>query len=198
MDRNEKNDMAIVGMGIDISLRKELERELKRQATKDGLTGINNRPNQEELLDKEIERAKRFYLCLSIIMFDIDHFKKINDTFGHEVGDDVLKAVTGETSKILRDCDQFGRWGGEEFLILAIQSDLQAANILANRIHTAIANIPQITASFGVGQYQTQENLKDFVKRVDEAMYKAKRAGRNQVMSSTSSDLTHHCKSNEK
>ena|GEM_PF-1908642 len=192
MDGNEKDDMAIVGMGIDISLRKELERELKRQATKDGLTGINNRPNQEELLDKEIERAKRFKLSLSIIMFDIDHFKNINDTFGHEVGDDVLKVVTDEASKILRDCDQFGRWGGEEFLILAIQSDLQAATILANRIHTAIAsihidNIPQVTASFGVGQYQTQENLKDFVKRVDEAMYRAKRAGRNQVMSSTTS-----------
>jgi len=189
MDRNDNEDMAIVGMGIDISLRKELERELKRQATKDGLTGINNRPNQEELLDKEIERAKRFNHPLSIIMFDIDHFKQINDNYGHDVGDEVLKAITDTTKKILRDCDQFGRWGGEEFLVSAINSDMEAANILAQRIHLSISEIPfkqfdRVTASFGVGQYQPNENIKDFVKRVDEAMYRAKRAGRNQVICS--------------
>lgn len=170
----------------DITQRNKAEDELRRLATTDHLTGIFNRKRFEELLRQEISRGNRYATRLSVAMFDIDHFKQVNDTHGHEVGDKVLQDVAGLTHENLRETDILARWGGEEFMILALETDQNGIRKLAEKIRHTIAqhrfdSVNTVTASFGVAQYQPGESQTGFLKRLDEALYKAKKAGRNCV-----------------
>ncbi len=179
----------------DITERKKTNDELKRlnevlarQATTDPLTGISNRAKFREIMEIEITRCRRFSLPLSLIMFDIDHFKKVNDTYGHNTGDDVLRELTSLVSKPIRQHDLFARWGGEEFLIMVTNTTKSGAAIFAEKLRHSIEtyNFPavsRVTCSFGVGEFERVDTIDSFVQKVDAALYRAKSAGRNRVES---------------
>lgn len=181
-----------VGMLRDITERKSNEDELSRLATTDPLTGILNRRRFLELADYEIRRCKRHGCALSFVMFDADNFKKINDTYGHDVGDQVLVTITSAASRSLREVDNIGRIGGEEFIILLPDTPLSGALILAERLRSIIGKIDykledgkilNFTVSLGVTQLIQSEDVDSVLKRADMAMYKAKHNGRNRVES---------------
>jgi diguanylate cyclase (GGDEF)-like protein/PAS domain S-box-containing protein len=171
---------------IDISERKRMEDELQRLAITDNLTQAYNRTKYEEVIKREIERTKRSSRPLSIAMFDIDHFKEVNDTYGHNVGDYVLKTLSQIAKKNIRDIDYLIRWGGEEFIVIALDTDLRGAEVMAEKIRHAIGNfsfdkVSRVTVSFGVTQFKQDDTEDSFIKRVDDALYRAKEKGRNRV-----------------
>ena len=157
----------------------------RRLANTDFLTGTSNRRHLYEVLEKEVEWASRSGKPLALIMFDLDHFKQINDTYGHDTGDELLKSVASLVGQNLRKSDWFGRWGGEEFLILAPETTLEKAQSLADRsklaIETESFKVDVLTASFGVVTYRPGETAKTLLKRADKALYRAKENGRNRV-----------------
>ena len=160
---------------------------LKDIATKDPLTGVYNRIKLNEILPIEINRTLRYDYPLSFIMLDIDFFKKVNDTYGHQAGDDVLKVLANVLQNAIRKTDFVFRYGGEEFCILTTNTDGEKALLVAERIRLKIAEtdfgIPQqVTASLGVTQYVKPESEEEFIKRSDEALYIAKRTGRNKAI----------------
>jgi diguanylate cyclase (GGDEF)-like protein/PAS domain S-box-containing protein len=170
----------------DITVQKRMEEKLKKLSTKDNLTGFYNRRKFKEIIRIEIERVKRYNQPLSIIMFDIDHFKKVNDKYGHGAGDYVLKTIASIVRKNVRKIDYLFRWGGEEFLILSSETQLDKAHALAERIRKAIESykfkkVGKVTVSFGVTEFKERETQDSFIKRADDAMYKAKEKGRNRV-----------------
>jgi two-component system, cell cycle response regulator len=170
----------------DISRRKRLENELEIMATTDKLTQTFNRTKFYKVVKNEFERAKRYGHPLSMVMFDIDHFKRINDTYGHSVGDYVLQTLTRIVSENLREIDYLIRWGGEEFIIIAPETELKRAEVLAERIRRAVESYRfdhagSVTISLGVAQYTADDNEDAFVKKADDAMYLAKKKGRNRV-----------------
>ena len=170
----------------EIARRKLLENELKKLATVDRLTGIYNRYKMDLSLDEQIEIAKRYERALSIIFFDIDFFKKVNDTYGHKVGDEVLKELVLLVSNHLRKSDIFGRWGGEEFLIILPETTKEEAFKLAEKLRKYIQlhkfnKIDKLTCSFGVTTLKEKDNSKIVISRVDKKLYKAKQNGRNRV-----------------
>jgi len=176
------------GILLDITQRKRAEERVTAMAITDGLTGITNRQELGRLLDKELARAARYASPLSLIMYDLDHFKRINDRFGHNAGDDVLKTLTLRVNQTLRDTDLHGRWGGEEFMVLLPETGLEAASKVAEKLRRTIADhrfagIGSVTASFGVAQLAAGEDARSLVQRVDEALYRAKALGRNRVAS---------------
>lgn len=157
-------------------------------AKTDALTGIYNRLKLDELLKNEIERTRRYGRDLAISLLDIDHFKQINDRHGHLIGDQVLKDMVDLIANRLRKTDLFGRWGGEEFLIIFPETSLENAASLANELRQAIEShkfsiISSLTASFGVSIYKPGETASSLLTRVDHALYEAKRNGRNKVES---------------
>jgi diguanylate cyclase (GGDEF)-like protein len=166
-----------------------LERErvqLLYRATTDSLTGIFNRSKLTEYILAEHARFRRYNVPMSLIMFDIDHFKAINDTLGHAVGDQVLSALAAVVLQSIRDTDLLGRWGGEEFMILAPLTTQEDAREFSERLRETIAaspmpGVPQLTCSFGVAEIRKGESLDSLFKRVDIALYKAKNNGRNRV-----------------
>ncbi len=171
-----------------ISLRnaRSLEK-MKELSRTDELTGCLNRRGLLQNLEYELKRLQRIDTSLTLIMFDIDHFKPINDMYGHDTGDQILKKLVDITSKILREMDVLSRWGGEEFLILTPNTDLEDAKALAERIRQTVAgfNFPrvgQITVSLGVIQYQPGDTRDSLINRADLYMYLAKKNGRNQVL----------------
>ncbi len=171
---------------IDITERQRMEEELKRLSITDNLTQAYTRTKYEEVIKREIERTKRYNTTLSVAIFDIDHFKKVNDTYGHNAGDYVLKEMASIVNKSLRATDYLVRWGGEEFLILAPDTDLTGTKVMAERIRKAIENhtfneAGKVTASFGVAQIKEEDTEATFVKKADDALYKAKEKGRNRV-----------------
>lgn len=175
----------------DMTERKRLEEQLKMAATIDRLTGVFNRQTFETELIREIKRSMRYHNAVSLIMLDIDHFKHINDTYGHLVGDSVLTTIAQAVKKHLRASDTLGRWGGEEFMILAPETPLTAAVALAEKLKVLIGGnlfrtMANVTASFGVAQYSGNETPDSLVKRVDYALYAAKSKGRNRVEASLS------------
>jgi diguanylate cyclase (GGDEF)-like protein/PAS domain S-box-containing protein len=175
-----------VSTGKDISDRVRMERELKRLATTDPLTDLYNRLRFEQLLDEELERVRRYQRDLALIMFDVDHFKAVNDRFGHDTGDRILQGLAGVVREHLRTPDVFARWGGEEFMILAPETGARGACDLAERLRTAIAatdfsEVGTVTASFGVTLRAPEDTIKQLIKRVDQALYRAKEHGRNRV-----------------
>lgn len=160
--------------------------ELRNLASTDALTGAMNRRQFELALNRQIVSAKRHGEPLCLVMFDIDHFKRINDGYGHSCGDQVLVQVSQIVRNSLREGDVFGRWGGEEFLILLPYCDLENGKKIAEGIrqrfaHYEFPSIGQVTASFGVAQWDRAETSSRWIMRADQAMYAAKGAGRNMV-----------------
>lgn len=189
VDYYENKDDYYVFSLTDITKLKEKSNLLEYQASHDKLTGLFNRNKFDEIYTKELKRAKRYKNNLSMILFDIDDFKYVNDTFGHQIGDEVLKEISKLLSNTIRETDISVRWGGEEFLILLPQTDLFGAQAVAEKLRLNIKNevITQkqlnITASFGVTQMNDEiddENL--FVSRCDKLLYKAKNSGKNIVI----------------
>jgi diguanylate cyclase (GGDEF)-like protein/PAS domain S-box-containing protein len=184
-DADERPDY-MVGMWQDITERKHIEEEISLMATTDALTGIANRRELNRQLEKEIERSKRYGVPLSLIMYDIDYFKRVNDTFGHDAGDRVLQTLTALVKSNIRTVDIVARWGGEEFMILMPQSDAEAAGDAAEKLRQKIVEHPfeqvgNLTVSFGVTAFTSDDDLNVFLKRVDDALYHAKENGRNRV-----------------
>ena len=182
----ERLDAEVVGVGIDISERKAMERELERRATRDFLTGLYNRHKFMEEFQPEWERADRYGRPLSLLLLDIDHFKAINDTYGHDVGDRVLEAVVTKLQGNIRGSDVLARWGGEEFILLSPESRLGEACALAEKLRGALTAEPfesagRVSASFGVAERRHDDTVESLLKRADDALYAAKRAGRNRV-----------------
>lgn len=161
--------------------------ELKDLAETDPLTRIYNREKFNRSLEQEIQRAGRYDTPLSVILFDIDHFKSINDRFGHDVGDQVLIQLSDLVRKTIRETEVFARWGGEEFVVIATETDLQGAQSLAERIRQLVefsdfTKTGRVTCSFGVAQFTPQSGKEELMKAADVALYQAKESGRNRVI----------------
>lgn len=167
--------------------RKTLLEELTFQALHDRLTGLYNRGKTEDRLSQEIARSARYGNSFSLILFDVDYFKQVNDRFGHNAGDDVLVEVAAQLRGNIRSADFVGRWGGEEFLVILPETDLDAGGAVAEnlRLHIAQQTFPipsgTITVSAGVSAYLPGDSIQELVKRADAALYLAKEEGRNQV-----------------
>ena len=178
-----------VGTARDITDRKLVENKLREMATTDGLTGALNRRRLMELGHDELERSRRYDRPLGLIMFDVDHFKKVNDTRGHAAGDEVLRVLTATARETLRGADVLGRIGGEEFAVLLPETDLTAASKAAERLRFAAEAMRlecdgqtfSVTVSLGVVLLNKDESLEDLFKRADQALYRAKEGGRNRV-----------------
>ncbi len=167
-------------------------RELERLATTDPLTGVYNRRYFMEFATKEFLRSQRYSHVFSAIQMDIDHFKKVNDTHGHAVGDEVLKSFTVSCLEVLRECDVLGRMGGEEFSIILPETELEGALIVAERFRQSIADLKlhvddqvvHFTVSIGLTNLrQDDTGIEAVLRRADEALYLAKNGGRNKVFS---------------
>lgn len=161
--------------------------KMEEVAHTDKLTGIANRVKGDLALVKNIELAKRLNQKLSIIFFDIDHFKSVNDNFGHDIGDIALKNISNLVRNSCRNDDIFVRWGGEEFLLILPNTDIAQAIKFANRLRENIQNATiieqrQITCSFGVLEYKENDNKEKMIKQVDKLLYEAKNQGRNVVV----------------
>ena len=164
----------------------EHEAVMQHLATRDMLTGALNRWKFLKDFSYEFAKAKRFGLPLSLIMFDIDFFKKVNDTYGHDAGDMVLKKIVEIVKNSIRKIDKLVRWGGEEFIIFVPNTDLEGAAFLAEKLRRKIeeadfGKVGKVTVSFGVAGMRKGDTVDDLLKRVDEALYKAKQRGRNRV-----------------
>lgn len=167
-------------------LVQERTQELQRLANFDALTGIYNRRKFQELLENEIERAQRYHQPLSLVLLDIDHFKKINDEYGHSEGDRVLVSIAEILRNNLRQSDIYARWGGEEFIVLMSHTDLPTAQQVAEKLRQLLGavnygNNQLVSASFGVSSLQADEQSGLLTKRADDALYDAKHSGRNCV-----------------
>jgi len=185
-DINNKELKYFVSTSKDITERVKMIKDLKRLATIDSLTGICNRYKINQAIDEEIARTKRYHEPFALIMLDIDHFKEINDTYGHDVGDTVLQELSGIISACIRESDTFGRWGGEEFMLLAPKISLDDAVILAEKLRKRIEihtfeEVKKITVSIGVALFTPDSDKEEKLKEVDDALYKSKENGRNQV-----------------
>jgi diguanylate cyclase (GGDEF)-like protein/PAS domain S-box-containing protein len=168
-------------------LRRQAQQDLERLASQDPLTGIPNRAKLYELLDGARRENERYGTPFSVIMLDIDHFKAVNDHYGHQVGDEVLYELSRCVDDALRDTDTVGRWGGEEFLVLARHADGRAAFELAERLRARAARTPiegvgPVTISLGVASHEPGETVEGLEARVDDALYAAKEAGRDRVV----------------
>jgi len=160
--------------------------KISHLAVTDQLTGLHNRRKLDDAMLLEIARVKRYQIPLSIIMCDLDHFKSINDTYGHKTGDDVIIAASALIKNAVRGSDIVGRWGGEEFMIICPQTEQEGASVLAEKIRVDMAMLTadfgmDITASFGVAEYLSDEACEALLCRADKALYLAKSEGRNQV-----------------
>jgi polar amino acid transport system substrate-binding protein len=167
---------------------KATESMLEEASQKDYLTGVNNRRRLLELLEREFSASQRYRFPLSLVLMDIDHFKNINDEYGHQTGDYVLKRYCQLVSSAIRTNDIFGRYGGEEFMLVCPHTDLQGAMHLLNRLKSDIGSYEfssnghplTVTSSFGVAaRSDSFKNLASFINASDRALYQAKNAGRN-------------------
>jgi diguanylate cyclase (GGDEF)-like protein len=172
---------------MDNRLRlQELARDLGFKATTDPLTGLHNRLKFDQVLETEMLRSDRYKTPLSLVLYDVDHFKRVNDTYGHQTGDKVLIQLSRFVPNLIRNTDLLGRWGGEEFVILLPGSDGEMAYQAAEKLRDAIGQVVfdeagTVTCSFGVAQYAARESAAAFIARVDDALYRAKAKGRDQV-----------------
>ena len=168
----------------------ERARAFEQRATTDGLTGLRNRQQILELAEREFQRARRLRHPLTTLMVDIDNFKQVNDTYGHAAGDQVLRAVAERTRSNLRDIDLLGRYGGDEFVVLLVETELDGARNVAERVRQAVAQTPvdvdrgplNVTISVGVAALlEDCPNLAALVNDADVALYAAKKAGKNRI-----------------
>jgi len=169
------------------AVAKNSEASLTRSKLKhDKLTGAISKDSFNEIIGLKIMEAKHVNSALSLILFDIDHFKKINDTYGHLVGDTILKELADLVRNNLRESEYFVRWGGEEFVILLPGTSLQGAQMVAEKLRRVVrehdfSEVGGVTCSFGVTTLKEDDTIKSFIKRADEALYEAKNEGRNRV-----------------
>lgn len=170
-------------------LREELERanrELEKAAITDGLTQVFNHRYIVDRVEEEMERAKRYGHNMSVLLLDIDNFKNVNDTYGHQVGDEVLRSLAGCLKHIVRQSDSVGRYGGEEFMIILPETDLEQAKICGEKIRKAVEDMRfsekdlHITISGGMVSLKEQTAIK-LIKEADEGLYEAKRNGKNRM-----------------
>ena len=186
---DERGELSeILSIGSDITDKKRIEKELMFLATHDALTGIRNRGEFERILSMEISKAERYNEPLALILFDVDNFKRVNDTYGHSTGDKVLKKVASTVSSLIRSVDVFARWGGEEFVILLPHTLMSGAVRTAEKIRSVVEelggeDIPHVTISVGVTLYRKGEGTDNFLVRADRALYEAKGRGKNRVVS---------------
>lgn len=188
MKIGDKGARQYVALVRDISENKRTEEELLRLAATDPLTGAFNRREFTAIADREALRASRYHHALSVMILDLDHFKKLNDTYGHAAGDKALQRFTTLCCNTLRNVDIFGRWGGEEFVALLPETDVEGAAIIAERLRKVIENSSftynehkiSFTVSIGVAQYKDNEiSIDGPLGRADSAVYDAKKSGRN-------------------
>ena len=171
------------------------EKRLEDLARKDGLTGLYNRRSFDEMLAEEVQRSHRHHRSLSLIMGDVDNFKSFNDSYGHQIGDDVLRLVSESLASNVREVDKVFRFGGEEFIILMPDASIEDAADIAERVRKAVEVSPikldennkgHVTISLGVAVISSDTDSGDAIlKRADEALYRAKESGRNRVILST-------------
>lgn len=188
VNRLDESSDFYVATFTDVTSLQIKSQENYHRATHDELTSIYNRAFFSDNLHHEMEMMRRYKSPLSLIMLDIDHFKKINDTYGHYAGDEVLKQLAASVSVILRKSDTFARWGGEEFVILLpsttrIQAELIGENLRRQIEQLAFRDVDRVTASFGIVELLKDEEAKSLLVRADEALYEAKVNGRNIVVS---------------
>lgn len=191
LEDEESGSPAAIAVIEDINHSKELELRLRKMATTDMLTGAHNRLKFMERASEEMERFRRYGTPVVYMMLDIDHFKKVNDTYGHQAGDEVLKALTRVCQNAIRANDTFGRYGGEEFAFCLAETTRERATEVAERIREKLAATPvetpdgtiEFTVSIGVTQVREGDSLESALDRADERLYKAKRDGRNRVCS---------------
>lgn len=167
----------------DLHVKNQLLNDL---IIKDDLTGVYNRYYFDNEIKEEVDRNDRYHSKFSLILFDIDKFKNVNDTYGHDIGDQILITIAGTVKDIIKKPDTFARWGGEEFVILLPQTSLDGAYNCAERIRKVLENIThsnvgRVTSSFGVIESHYMETPLEMFKRVDELLYLAKQNGRNRV-----------------
>lgn len=189
------HDNMLLGISTEITELHQLRDELEQQATVDALTGIHNRRFFYRAAEREFSGSSRYDQPTSLLILDIDNFKNINDTFGHQTGDQVLQNFAQHCKDEVRNCDLVGRIGGEEFAILLPQTDAQAAMILAERLCHSFVGLNltndskpiEVSVSIGVAsREQDDRSIEPLIKRADQALYKAKRSGKNKVCSSSS------------
>ena len=192
--------MTKYSIAVDISQLKETQnrlseahaelalknKALEKLSITDGLTGLYNRLRIDELLENAIYSARRYSRIFSVIMIDIDHFKNINDSYGHLAGDEALRRLADIFRKRLRKSDFAGRWGGEEFVVVSEDTDEDSGVSLAEKLReeTAAADFGEagdISISVGVTSFRTDDDRDSLIRRVDAALYKAKARGRNRV-----------------
>lgn len=191
------NANAVTGLYMTVQDVTELavyEHRLLEMNMRDGLTGVYNRRFLEKRLEEEYQRHVRYSRGFSIIMFDLDFFKKVNDTHGHLCGDLILKGVSGKIASLVRKTDFLARYGGEEFCCLLPETDLACALLLAERFRQTVADMKHlyqgaeitVTVSLGVAAMVPELSCPDaLLKKADEALYEAKRTGRNRVVAAT-------------
>lgn len=175
--------------GIVAERTKELQvknQELERLSVTDRLTGVFNRLRLDHVLDEQLARKQRYGVDFSIVLLDVDYFKKVNDTYGHPVGDDVLVQIARLLQQATREVDVVGRWGGEEFLVVCPDTSYARAMATAEKIRSLIADhafelVGACTASFGVTMARVDDTVAAMLARGDAALYRAKAAGRNRV-----------------
>ena len=171
---------------------KKVNEQLREMAFRDGLTGLYNHRYFQDLMDNELSRSKRYNKSFSLMILDLDHFKKINDEYGHPVGDVVLKEVSKAIENTIRDSDAAARYGGEEFAIVLPETELKGAAILAERLRKAIEQLEidtngcriDVTVSVGVTCYHPSTNKKEkseILAEADNALYNSKNKGRNMI-----------------
>lgn len=197
-----EGELVLEGIVLDISDRKELEQELSELATRDSLTGLLNRREMTRILEEEIARAKRYDRELALLWIDFDHFKTINDDYGHAAGDSVLSATSALLAGSVRSVDTVGRFGGEEFAILLPEMDRREALETAERLRRLVSDTPQplgngntvaLTISIGVSVFPDHgEGAAALCAAADRAMYQAKAAGRNQVVLAPLTEEAHN------
>ena len=164
----------------------EKNRQLEILSITDRLTGLYNRHKLDALLQSELARCQRYGGVFSLILLDVDHFKAVNDRFGHPVGDCVLRDIARKLEENKRGADTLGRWGGEEFMLISPDTALDGALQFAEKLREAVEKhcdptAGGVTASFGVASFRDGDSLKDLVARADQALYRSKHMGRNRV-----------------
>jgi diguanylate cyclase (GGDEF)-like protein len=165
----------------------EAQKKLQKMATTDSLTQLYNRYKIDEVLKSQLQRSKRFAESFGVILIDVDDFKNVNDNYGHLVGDSILKSIAKTIKDNVREVDTVGRWGGEEFIILCPNTDLLGVKNLAEKIRQSIENlsltpVKSQSASFGVCEFKQNDTIDSVIKKVDDALYEAKRTGKNCIV----------------
>ena len=182
----ENGECFYLSLIVDITNEKLKLEKLNQLANYDKLTEVINRRKFDELLLQEYKRSKRYEINTCGLFLDIDHFKNINDTYGHDIGDSVLVELSTLVKKHIRDTDIFARWGGEEFVLILTQIDIESAEKIAENLRMTIESnsfkkVNKVTTSMGLSKLKNNERLSTFLKRLDSALYKAKKGGRNRV-----------------